>query len=58
MGAFLKTPMSRFTRHHFMHHVDDNTNFNLMPGADFLRGKAVKPSVAHQEELRRLGVLY
>ncbi len=36
----------------------DTINFNLMPGADYVRGKAVKPTVAHQEELRRLGVLH
>ena len=30
----------------------------MYPGADWLRGKAQKPSVAQEEELRRLGVLW
>lgn len=45
-------------RRHFVHHEDPTTNFNPMPGGDWLRGKSKKASVAQEEELRRLGVLW
>lgn len=59
MKLFLQSDLSRFNvRRHFVHHREPEVNFNLMPGADWLRGKAQKPSVAQEEELRRLGVLW
>lgn len=59
MRAFLKSPMSRhILRHHFVHHVDDHVNFNLMPGGDWLRGTLQKPTVGQEEEMRRLKVLW
>jgi len=59
MQLFLQTPLSRYNmRRHFVHHQEPTTNFNLMPGGDRLRGKSKQASVAQEEELRRLGVLW
>lgn len=59
MKLILQSDLSRFNvRRHFVHHENPDVNFNLMPGADWLRGKAQRPSVAQEEELRRLGVLW
>lgn len=59
MKLFLQTPLSRYNmRRHFVHHAEPTTNFNLMPGGDWLRGKSKSASVAQEEELRRLGVLW
>jgi hypothetical protein len=59
LGSFLKTKLSRFiVRHHFVHHDNDKVNFNLMPGADWLRGKGRKASVAQEEEMRKLKLLW
>ena len=58
MRMYVQTSLSRYNmRRHFVHHEDPTTNFNLMPGGDWVRGKSQKASVA-QEELRRLGVLW
>jgi len=59
MKLLLQSDMSRFNvRRHFVHHREPEFNFNLMPGADWLRGKAKGPSVGQEEELRRLGVIW
>jgi hypothetical protein len=59
MQVYLHSDLSRFTvRHHFVHHADPSTNFNLMPGADSVRGTSRKPNIAQQEEMRRLKLLF
>lgn len=59
MKKFVQSPMSRhIVRRHFVHHEDELVNFNLMPGADALRGKAREPNVAQEEEMRRLKLLW
>ncbi|MBS2040716.1 hypothetical protein JST97_37360 [bacterium] len=59
MKLYLQSDLSRWTvRHHFVHHVDPDTNFNLMPGADWIRGTTRSPSVAELEEMRRLKLLF
>ena len=59
MKMFLKTDLSRFNvRSHFAHHQDPSVNFNLLPGADWVRGTYQKATVAQEEELRRLKVLW
>ena len=59
MQKFMQTKLSRhIVRHHMGHHDDDTVNFNLMPGADYLRGVSKKATVAQEEELRRLKVLW
>lgn len=59
MKTYLQSDLSRFTvRQHFVHHADPSTNFNLMPGADLLRGTSRNPSISQQEEMRRLKLLF
>ena len=59
MRKFVQTPASRhIVRRHFVHHENELVNFNLMPGADWLRGKAQAPTVAQEEEMRRLKLLW
>lgn len=59
MQPVLQSSLSRLNvRRHFVHHEDPASNFNLIPGADMLSGKSKDASVAQEEELRRLKVLW
>jgi hypothetical protein len=46
-------------RHHFVHHArkDEDVNFNLLPGGDYLRGKAAAPTAEEVAEMKRIGML-
>lgn len=59
MKMFLQTELSRFNvRTHFGHHQDPSVNFNLVPGSDWLCGDYKKETVAQEEEMRRLKLLW
>lgn len=44
-------------RNHFVHHESPNTNFNVLPGVDFLFGTFRKPTVEDLVKLRELGAI-
>ncbi len=59
MKLFLQSELSRFNvRTHFGHHQDPSVNFNLVPGSDWVCGDYKKESVAQEEEMRRLKLLW
>jgi hypothetical protein len=43
-------------RNHFMHHNEQSTNFNLIPGGDYLWGKARRATPEEKREMARLGM--
>jgi hypothetical protein len=46
------------SRHHFMHHIYTNRNFNIVfPLADFVLGTVATPKLGHLREMMRLGYL-
>ena len=56
---FRNTRYFRFiSRHHFMHHQQSNKNYNVvLPFADFVMGRAIRPRVSDVRHLLRLGHL-
>lgn len=56
---FRNTRYFRFiSRHHFMHHQHSNKNYNVvLPFADFVMGRAIRPRVSDVRHLLRLGHL-
>jgi len=56
----LESELGKFiTRHHFVHHArkDEDVNFNLLPGGDFVRGVARAPNAEELAEMKRLKML-
>jgi len=43
-------------RNHFMHHNEQSTNFNLIPGGDYMWFKARCPTAEEKAEMARLGM--
>jgi len=43
-------------RNHFMHHNEQSTNFNLIPGGDYLWFKVRKATAEEKTEMARLGM--
>lgn len=44
-GMLMRTAVARWVvRHHWMHHRYEDSNFNLLPGGDFLLGTHRRPS--------------
>ncbi|NNJ65326.1 MAG: hypothetical protein HKP16_07155 [Xanthomonadales bacterium] len=43
-------------RNHYMHHNEQSTNFNLIPGGDYLWGKGRFPTPEEKAEMARLGM--
>jgi hypothetical protein len=43
-------------RNHYMHHNEQSTNFNLIPGGDYFWFKARRPTGTEKAEMARLGM--
>jgi hypothetical protein len=58
IALFLRTPYARtMYRNHFLHHRYNGTsNFNLVLGADVLRGRSRKPDARDRDAMRAVGM--
>ena len=57
MSFFLRSFLVRHIwRSHYMHHRYRNSNFNLVPGGDFMRGKYRTPTERDLEMMSELGI--
>jgi sterol desaturase/sphingolipid hydroxylase (fatty acid hydroxylase superfamily) len=55
---FADYPVFKYlARHHYLHHVHGNTNYNVvLPLADYVLGKVCKPSRADLRGMHRMGL--
>jgi Fatty acid hydroxylase len=55
---FRRLPFYKFlARYHWMHHKYPGKNYNvILPGADFLFGKHVKPTAADRAQMHAIGI--
>ncbi len=59
MRQFLDSRVGKYiSRHHFVHHArKEGCNYNLLPGGDFLRGKARPPDEGELAEMKKIGMI-